>query len=148
MHQIFKTKNKNRNVPDIKVTPSHAYKFLARIVGKASSVDNLAGNASDNEFNLRTKSLSNQEIFDSGSLLVSRASSVNRLSRNDKNRNYLNPEYRSASCHGSFESLHRNNDDTVTFYCPFTPECTTQFKGLSLLVTNYVKTFLYSQEKT
>ncbi|XP_044256882.1 uncharacterized protein LOC123006454 [Tribolium madens] len=131
MHQIFRMKTK-KNVPDIKVTPSHTTKFLARLVGKASSVDNLTGNANDSEFNLRTKSLSNQEIFDTRSPLVSRTNSVNRMSRNEKNQNYLNPNFRSVSCHGSFESLHNDNED-ITFYCPFTPGCTSQIKGKDVI---------------
>ncbi|EFA11239.2 uncharacterized protein LOC662426 [Tribolium castaneum] len=131
MHQIFKMKTK-KNVPDIKVTPSHTTKFLARLVGKASSVDNLSGSANDSDFNLRTKSLSNQEIFDAGSPLVSRTNSVNRMSRNEKNQNYLNPNFRSVSCHGSFESLHNAGED-IAFYCPFAPGCTSLIKGKKVI---------------
>ena len=133
MQQIFKIKNKNKNVPEIKVTPSHANKFLARIVGKANSVDNLANpkieNACEDGF-LRAKTLSTQEIFASESPGVSRANSISRLSRNDKNR-FLDPEYRSASCHGSFETLHRESDEEILmFYCPFMASCNCVIKGI------------------
>jgi hypothetical protein len=131
MQTIFKTKNKNKNVPNIRVTPSHANKFLARIVGKSSSVDNLA-NPNENEFHLRAKSLSTQDIFQTESPVVSRASSATRLGRNEKNRNLLNPDLRSSSCHGSFELLHRSAE-AIVFHCPFASNCTSLIKGLRWL---------------
>lgn len=166
MQQIFKMKNKthqNKNVPDIKITQStqHTNKFLARLItGKSSSVENLTTNSKfltpssnfSNEFNnsnLKTKSLSTNEIFQQydNSPSVSRSGSISKLSRNEKNK-YLkitsDNNNRSASCHGSFECLsdntsHCNNftttfshltEENILFYCPFAANCTTLIKGI------------------
>ncbi|RZC41202.1 uncharacterized protein BDFB_000895 [Asbolus verrucosus] len=139
MQQIFKIKNKNKNIPDIKITASHTNKFLARIVGKSTSVDNLADqNLSINKFNLMTKSLSTQEIFESESPVMSRTSSATRLSRNDKDKNHLSPNFRPTSCHGSFESLHKKSEDTpseevILFHCPFSSSCSSLIKGKTVI---------------
>lgn len=126
IQKIFKT-NKKENVPDIKITHSHTNKFLAKIIGKSSSVDNLTSNKflspnlcmDENYFNsshLKTKSLSTNEIFQSASPGVSRSGSVSRLSRRERtdqntNSNDFNTEL-SASCHGSLESLSTKNNTT------------------------------------
>ncbi|XP_023309876.1 uncharacterized protein LOC108916208 [Anoplophora glabripennis] len=122
IQKIFKS-NKKGNVPDIKITHSHTNKFLAKIIGKSSSVDNLTSNkflspnisTDENYFNsshLKTKSLSTNEIFQSASPGVSRSGSISRLSRRERtdqniisiNNSNFNVET-SASCHGSLESL-------------------------------------------
>lgn len=129
IQKIFKS-NKKPNVPDIKVTHSHTNKFLAKIIGKSSSVDNLTCNkflspnitTDENYFNsshLKTKSLSTNEIFQSASPSVSRSGSVSRLRRERADQNVIsinNSNFNvetSASCHGSFESLDTKNSTST-----------------------------------
>lgn len=132
MQQLFKYKAKTKNVPNIKVTLAHTNNFLAKIVGKSNSVNNLSNDQISTECNLKIKSLSNQEIFqDDKSPALSRTSSVTRLSRNEKNKIYLTPN-KSVSCHGSFESLNCSSDleEEILYHCPFALECNTLIKGI------------------
>lgn len=149
MQQIFKHRKKG-NIPDIKITQSYTNKFLTRIIGKASSVDNLSTTInpnSDSGENLfaKTKSLSTNEIFLSESPVVSRSASVSKVNRKDFN--IMNKKYaKPASYHGSYESLERkseltvpqlensfkndlNNGDDFKYHCPFVSACTSLIKG-------------------
>lgn len=151
IQQIFK--RKKNDVPDIKVTPSFTNKFLSRIGGKSSSVDNLSSStclnneAGENIFPdiyLKTKSLSTNEIFLPENSAISRSGSVSRLSKKQLQtlsvhyNNYIKP----ASFHGSFENLERKLRSTVPeehlmekneceefCNCPFQNNCNEKIRG-------------------
>lgn len=155
IQQIFKNKGKKTTVPDIKVTPVYTNKFLSRIIGKSSSVDNLSSDgcsSDDRRENLfldanffKTKSLSTNEIFLPESPMVSRSGSVSKINR--KPVQTLNINYNSntqTSYHGSFENLERKfvltvpksqtlerhiYPETHLCNCPFVNECTTKITG-------------------
>ncbi|CAH0562525.1 unnamed protein product [Brassicogethes aeneus] len=140
IQQIFRLRKKN--VPDIKVTPSHANKFLAKIVGKASSVDNLSSTSklsSPNEGDLKAKSLSTTEIFQLDTPPVSRSGSIGRISRNDKNRiRSMEEDNRPASYHGSYDSLNdiitttKFSEEETLYHCPFDLKCTSLLNGKNI----------------
>lgn len=157
IQQIFKNRNKKMNVPDIKITHSqHTYtnKFLSKIIGKSSSVDNLSSETGSNndrtgnifeDADLKTKSLSSNEIFLATSPMVSRCGSVSRLNR--KPLQTLSINYNAAkpaSYHGSYENLERKLELTVpestnslshmfageqSCYCPFENSCAMKIRG-------------------
>ncbi|KAG5897400.1 hypothetical protein JTB14_013492 [Gonioctena quinquepunctata] len=160
IQQIFKNRNKKATIPDIKVIQSYTNKILAKLTGKSSSVENISSNAklssnnsADNDFvdgQLKTKSLSTNEIFISESPVVSRSGSISRLIRKDLNLLQVNHDNkRPASYHGSFESLERNihltvtsihnsfnsletdaaEKDSILCFCPFSNDCTSLMKG-------------------
>lgn len=135
MQKIFKLKGKNKNVPDIKVTYSHTNKFLARLVGKSTSADNLSNDcvkstpatfkfSLEHDFgnHLKTKSYSTSEIFKASSPSASRTGSFGNLNSNYKLsgskflrvKNIGQESERSASCHGSCEYLNRNTEEDVS----------------------------------
>lgn len=126
LQQIFKPNaNKNKNVPNIKVTDTHTHRLLSRILGKSSSDDNIASSSST-EFpsrqyfltnELKTKSHSSNEINCTISPMLSRASSMQRLK---KNENFLNVE-RAVSLHSSCQSLELEQD--VFYKCPYDANC-------------------------
>lgn len=156
IQQIFKNKGKKSNIPDIKVTHTYTNKFLSRIIGKSSSVDNLSSDTCSHsetrenifpDANLKTKSLSTNEIFLPVSPMVSRSGSVSRINRKPLHTLTINYEStKPASYHGSFENLERKIELTVPetknnqlgriIYsveqccnCPFVNSCTTLIKG-------------------
>lgn len=165
MQQIFKLRGKNKKIPDIKVTQSQSTKLLTRLIGKSSSDDNLTSSSMKtpsecssavDEFtcsNLKTKSLSTNEICYAGSPAISRVSSVNKLDTGGGrvSKKYLHVENRPASYHGSFESLDRNKSGTISgtssslvsipsqfkteqyvhFQCPYELNCYTLIIGKS-----------------
>lgn len=157
IQQIFKLR-KNKNVPNIKITQSHTNKFLEKLIGKASSVDNLSSTSKllspnpSNENGLKTKSLSTNEIFQSETPPVSRTGSITRISRNERNKSLnIDNDNRPASYHGSFESLDRKIDevtpingnltylqsdyvtqDSALYHCPFAFDCPTLLNGKSI----------------
>ncbi|XP_067002569.1 uncharacterized protein [Anabrus simplex] len=121
-------------------------KFLARIMGKSSSVENLSSNpvtltsipkhlSLDTEFNstLKAKSLSTSEIFRPLSPAVSRSPSM-------QTGLHLRSS-RPASYHGSLDSLTgrlssdfgdsliQMHDDGSLYHCPCSAECTTLLKA-------------------
>lgn len=113
MREIFKLRNKNKKVPDIRVTQIN--NTSKRFMEKSSSDDNLSSNSNMDGVSLKTKSLSTNEIFYSVTPVLSRSSSGQKL--NDKSRNYL--EVRDsvaiATYHGSLESLERKPEANCTF---------------------------------
>lgn len=138
INDIFKPKDKTLNktspaMPDIKITQHHAHnKFLARLIGKSSSVENLSTKSNNNnnrivnhlsvdsEFSttLKAKSLSSSEIFrPPASPGISRTSSINAINN-------------CTRC-SSVDSIidHTNSDDGVLFVCPFNTECSVLFKA-------------------
>lgn len=134
LQQIFKLRTKNKNVPDIKVTHfTQTNRLLSRILGKSSSDDNLAS-SSNKEFpntkqsllsnELKTKSLSSNEINCTVSPVLSRASSVQRLK---KNTNHLLDVDKSESLHASFESL--DMEQEVSYKCPYDSGCSQAIRG-------------------
>lgn len=155
IQQIFKNRAKKPNVPDIKVTPTtYTNKFLSRIIGKASSVDNLSSDTCSNgeirenmfsDANLKTKSLSTNEIFLPESPMVSRSGSVSRINRKPLQTLSVNYDYiKPASYHGSYEDLERKIELTVPekiflerniqseqqwCNCPFVKGCETRIQG-------------------
>ncbi|KAJ8979894.1 hypothetical protein NQ317_017517 [Molorchus minor] len=153
IHKIFKQKRKKTQVPDIKITQSNTNKFLAKIIGKSSSVDNLS---IDNKFlsptnafqqepafdslNLKRKSLSSNELFHSISPSVSRSSSVLRLNRNkSENNSTIEPnclEQRPASCHGSFEFLGKKKKQRVLQF-PREVKFSIIFKKITAIVDHW-----------
>lgn len=135
----------SKPTPELKIslvtTPTN--KFLTRILGKSSSVENLCSNPvnlsavprnlSDFPSNLRAKSLSTSEIcHPMGSRPVSRSPSVNSTHRVDVPQ-YLGSK-RPASYHGSCESLDADFTDNEQLYCcPCEEECPALLKGLEVL---------------
>lgn len=130
MQTIFKLQGKNKNVPDIKVTQSHTNKFLARLIGKSTSVENLSNGciksipmlrfSLEHDFetsNLKTKSLSSSEIFKSVSPAPSRSGSFSRLNGNYKSfvgklhSTKRETESIAGARYGSLESLERKLND-------------------------------------
>lgn len=167
IQQIFKNRGKKHNVPDIKVTPTYTNKFLSKISGKSSSVDNLSSDTSlhtqrrlniFSDASLKTKSLSTNEIFLPESPAVSRSGSVCRINRKALHALTINDSTKPASYHGSFENLERkiekieltvpgtnnsleeNNSEEQSCNCPFVNSCTTSIKGWWLI---WKKLFLY-----
>lgn len=160
IHQIFKPKTRNKNIPNIKVTQCHTNKFLAKIVGKSSSVDNLSSSTKllvpDSSDTLKIKSLSSNEIFQVETPTVSRAGSMIRLGRRKYNSTTMDDSLtnisdfgnRPNSFHGSFDFLDTNlenqrlNSSTnsvetleleeLSYYCPFDSKCSTLIKGINL----------------
>ncbi|XP_022914994.1 uncharacterized protein [Onthophagus taurus] len=137
IQQIFKIPQKKEiKVPDIKVTHAHANKFLAKLVGKSSSVDNLSTNntssnlgLSDNS--LKTKSLSSTEIFN-GSPTVSRSNSIKKSYKNSR----LGASS-SISCHNSFENLNRVDDEARFISCPFEQSCSNPIDSSNLILEHF-----------
>jgi hypothetical protein len=132
------------------MTPTN--KFLTRILGKSSSVENLSSNpvnlsavprhisaVIDSEFssNLRAKSLSTSEIFHPlRSRPVSRSPSVNSTHRIGNTLLEVPPylgSTRPASYHGSCESLDSDFTDSLLYCCPCEKECPGFLKALEVL---------------
>lgn len=140
IQQIFNPKSVNKTVPNIKITPCHTSKFFSKILGKSSSVDNLA---TDNKFlsatngqSLKMKSLSSDEIWSKGEIYLNNsiATPVPSNAGSLKSLNYFNEsfghngmqdsltnisgfELRINSAEGSSENLSGNffiNDNDVT----------------------------------
>ncbi|XP_031335594.1 uncharacterized protein LOC116165359 isoform X2 [Photinus pyralis] len=147
MQSIFKLSGKRKDVPDIKVTQTHTNKFLARLIGKSTSVDNLSNDnnrsaSSVTEYpfeehfvnNLKAKSLSTSEICKFYTSCTSRASSFNNLSTSKRlGKRFLNAEKVSGSSptslQGSVESmLAKVAGDDVLYPCPYTDNCTALIK--------------------
>ncbi|XP_017781014.1 PREDICTED: uncharacterized protein LOC108565865 [Nicrophorus vespilloides] len=141
MQQIFKIKSK-KAPPSIKITQAHTNKFLARLIGKASSVDNLSSKhpqaqqlLSDGQFasNMKAKSLSSSEIFNPDSSSIARTGSINSIHRTHKPR--------PGSYHGSFETLHvpdismisANPQEGILYHCPYEKYCTCLIKGADII---------------
>lgn len=149
---IFRLKfNKNKNIPCIKITTAPANFFSKFNFRKSSSVENLSSNkhgtsnlSLDNEFNsnLKTKSLSTNEIFH-GSSTVSRCNSASRINKCNNLRadSFLNTNDRSLSCHGSYEFLNSAIDEELpvssnifqpemdNYKCPYEEDCTFVISG-------------------
>lgn len=119
-------------------------KFLSRIMGKSSSVENLSSNTKSSNLlsvdscfksNLKSKSLSSNEIFNQLSPAVSQ-SSIPTTNTADMGLSS------SRSYQGSFESLTQRMmtdfgemevaDDGATYVCPASPECTAQLRRPSV----------------
>ncbi|XP_060537222.1 uncharacterized protein LOC132708712 [Cylas formicarius] len=143
IQQIFKPKIKNKSIPNIKVIQCHTSKLLAKVIGKASSVENLTSNSklltpNTNCSTLKAKSLSTNEIFHAEVSNVSRTGSISRLSRrnettiNDSLTNISDFNNRPTSFYGSFEYLNRD-DEPVTFHCPFQSTCPVIIKGHNVI---------------
>ncbi|PSN56816.1 hypothetical protein C0J52_02702 [Blattella germanica] len=144
----------SRGTPDLKISfvSSPTNKFLTRILGKSSSVENLSSNSvhlsamprhlstiinSEFSSNLKAKSLSTSEIFLSvGSRPVSRTPSINLMQRNGSGLLDipLSPDFkRPASYHGSCESLEGRLDsdfvertepeEALLYFCPSEQQC-------------------------
>ncbi|CAH1153694.1 unnamed protein product [Phaedon cochleariae] len=152
IQHVFKNRNKKQSIPDIKVTQSYTNKLIAKITGKSSSVDNLSSNnmklltpnnvPDENGFTngqLRSKSLSTNEIFFNESPIVSRSGSMNRLNRKELNALNVNKDYvlKPASYHGSLDSLDVSTnqdcstsiDEAELYHCPFSSDCSHLIKG-------------------
>lgn len=149
-----KQPQESRTKPELKtslvMTPTN--KFLTRILGKSSSVENLSSNSVnlsamprhlsaviDSEFssNLRAKSLSTSEICHPlGSRPVSRSPSVNSTHRIGSALLdvplYLGSQ-RPASYHGSCESLDSEFNDALLYCCPTKQECPGLFKAMEVM---------------
>ena len=138
LHKNVVQHNGQKNI----VSPKN--KFLTRIMGKSSSVENLtfhnvvpSSNLLASEFtpHLKTKSLSSSEIFNQGSPTLSRCSSV--VSSN--NTNSIFNSFRSYQ--GSTESLTQRmmndfgetHDDGILYHCPCTLECQMLLKRFQVL---------------
>lgn len=118
-------------------------KFLTRIMGKSSSVENLSTNSKNSNnltvdlgfTNLKTKSLSSNEIFNQTSPAGSQYS-IN--SSNNVDVGFSS----SRSYQGSLESLTQRmitdfgeielTDDGASYNCPISQHCTTQLKRPSI----------------
>lgn len=132
-------------MPELKIslvtTPTN--KFLTRILGKSSSVENLSSNPANlsatpqtlSEFssNLRAKSLSTSEIcHPPGSHSLSRSPSINSTHRIDVL--HYPRSIRPASYHGSYESLDADLRDKEQLYCcPCEQDCPGLMKALDVL---------------
>ncbi|XP_076262693.1 uncharacterized protein LOC143197810 isoform X2 [Rhynchophorus ferrugineus] len=158
IQQIFKPKPKNKVIPIIKITQCHANKFLTRIMGKSSSVENLSSNCkflspSDSE-TLKIKSLSSNEIFQTETPTVSRAGSIRKISRRKNNSTTMDDSLtnisdfgtRPASFHGSIDFLNNTlepnvtgdssealNRDDLAYYCPFQSKCSILVKENNIM---------------
>ncbi|KAF7270200.1 hypothetical protein GWI33_016810 [Rhynchophorus ferrugineus] len=158
IQQIFKPKPKNKVIPNIKITQCHANKFLTRIMGKSSSVENLSSNCkflspSDSE-TLKIKSLSSNEIFQTETPTVSRAGSIRKISRRKNNSTTMDDSLtnisdfgtRPASFHGSIDFLNNTlepnvtddssealNRDDLAYYCPFQSKCSILVKENNIM---------------
>lgn len=131
IHQIFKSRSKNKTVPDIKVTHAQTNRFLTRILGKSSSDDNLASGSTKGHSStldgFKAKSLSSNEINCNVSPVLSRTCSVQRIAK--KKGNYLDVDG-SVSLHGSFESLDSTAVDAdVAYKCPYDADCPIRTRG-------------------
>ncbi|XP_021926709.1 uncharacterized protein LOC110833173 isoform X2 [Zootermopsis nevadensis] len=149
-----KQSQESKTKPELKINlvmpPTN--KFLTRILGKSSSVENLSStpvNISaiprhlsaviDSEFssNLKAKSLSTSEICHPlGSRPVSRSPSVN--STHFIGSTFLDvPTYlgskRPASYHGSCESLDSDFTDSLLYCCPCEQQCPCLLKASEVL---------------
>jgi len=132
-------------MPELKIslvtTPTN--KFLTRILGKSSSVENLSSNPANlsatpqnlSEFssNLKAKSLSTSEIcHPPGSQSLSRSPSINSTHRIDVL--HYSRSIRPASYHGSCESLDADLRDKEHLYCcPCEQDCPGLMKVLDVL---------------
>lgn len=147
-------------MPNIKVSQAYKNKFLSRIIGKSSSVDNLSSDTNTNnekredifsDANLKTKSLSTNEIFLPASPMVSRSSSVSRINRKPLHTLRINNEStKAASYHGSFENFDRkieiadsektgSDGEHAEFYnCPFISNCSWRIKGKLIDTKRYM----------
>ncbi|KAF5274538.1 hypothetical protein FQA39_LY07150 [Lamprigera yunnana] len=155
MQSIFKLNSKKKNVPDIKITQSHANKLLARIIGKSTSVDNLTNDCRKttsneqphlvgNDFgnSLKAKSLSTSEIFKPNPS-NSRTNSFNNI--NDYRVKYLEKKYLNSggltSYQGSMDSVEQSSnvgeiastEVGVLYPCPYQKTCTTTIKGMDII---------------
>lgn len=116
VQQLFKLKNKNRKIPDIKVTHIYTNKIFNKLTGKSSSDDNLT--SSPNEFassSLKAKSLSSNELYST-------------RTRSKSCKKYLDVESGPVSYHGSVESL-----EAEEFNCPFDLDCSEKIQRHSTL---------------
>ncbi|KAK4871562.1 hypothetical protein RN001_015686 [Aquatica leii] len=163
MQSIFKLNAKKKNIPDIKITQSHTNKFLARIIGKSTSVDNLSNECDksplttrrvlEDDFGntLKAKSLSTSEIFKT-SPCNSRTSSFNNIDSNKyAGKRFLNldngVESGPASYHGSIESMEQSlnvevatlNNVGVLYPCPYLDTCMTTIRE-SQVFTHFQET--------
>ncbi|CAH1255879.1 unnamed protein product [Diabrotica balteata] len=159
IQKIFKKKDKNKAIPDIIITESYTNKLISKIVGKSSSADNLSTTSkyltiddavSDNNSQLKVKSLSVNEIFTSHTSALSRNGSRSRLDKTYlSTENTRKTDERPISFHGSFESLGQQADfisplcssfnslevavtggNAITsYYCPFLNSCSSVLKG-------------------
>ncbi|KAK5639032.1 hypothetical protein RI129_011524 [Pyrocoelia pectoralis] len=148
MQSFLKLTGKRKNVPDIKVTQTHTNKFLARLTGKSTSVDNLSNTSKhsassvtqypfEEDFGniLKTKSLSTSEIFKLNGPCSSRANSFNNLNNTKRlGKRFLNADKGSesspTSLQGSIESLPQKVVvDDVLYPCPYQDNCTALIKG-------------------
>lgn len=157
---IFKSKTPSKKMPHIKVIQCHTNRFLAKIIGKSTSVENLYSNSlldpASNK-NLKTKSLSSDEIFHTEpptkakvgpmmqQMIAGSSNGSTRMNLTTLNSFNSFRDNRSASCHGSFEFLGYSEDavrlssgsqdeserNPLTFYCPFDSKCSIAIKGLS-----------------
>lgn len=115
-------------------------KFLTRILGKSSSVENLSSNTKSSNFlsvdstlnsNMKAKSLSSNEIFNQLSPAVSQSSIP---TTNTADIGFSS----SRSYQGSYESLAQRvmtdfgevevTDDGASYVCPASPECSAQLR--------------------
>jgi hypothetical protein len=143
--------------PELKIslvtTPTN--KFLTRILGRSSSVENLSSNpvnlaamprhlsaVIDSEFtsNLRAKSLSTSEIcHPMGSRPLSPSPSVTRIGNGFLDAPPALGSKRPASYHGSCESVDSDFSDNVQqqddllYYCPCEQDCPGLIKALEVL---------------
>lgn len=154
---FFKSKTTSKKVPYVKVTQCHTNRFLAKIIGKSTSVENLFSNSlldpASNE-NLKAKSLSSDEIFHTepptkaGVGPMMQQMIVGYRNCNTKMNSSLNSysDFKdNKSYHGSYEFLGYSEDavrlgngshdgserDRPTFYCPFDSKCSMTIEGLS-----------------
>lgn len=147
IQQIFKFPTKAKNVPDIKVTHYiQTNRLLSRILGKSSSDDNLASSSAFLTSEHKTKSLSSNEINCAVSPVLSRASSNQRLKKNE-NLLYVN---KSASLHASLESL--DSELEVSYRCPYSKNCLESIRGecvkTKLITHSILKKNIFLQEQT
>ncbi|KAF5275362.1 hypothetical protein FQR65_LT04190 [Abscondita terminalis] len=156
IQSIFKLNAKKKNVPDIKVTQSPTNKFLAKIIGKSSSVDNLsndhkaavtARHVLENNFGntLKAKSLSTSEIFKTSPCNSRTGSFHNINGTRYVDKRFLNLENGDdsgpASYHGSTESMDQSLNLEVAatinvkvlYPCPYLDTCTTTIKDFDMI---------------
>lgn len=169
IQQIFKQRKK-ANIPDIKITQSHTNKFLARLTGKSTSAENLSNTkylSPNSNAQLKTKSLSTNEIFTSETSVVTRSGSISKLSRGSNILQVGNLDERPASYHGSYESLERNLDLRVSpiysslnclkidlvqndtmYNCPFENTCNAMVRGTCSQLIDLLSLLFSRQESS
>lgn len=135
-----------------KPSKSHTHTFLAKIMGKSSSVDNLSSKHSRNDegmLKIKSLSLSSSEIFQSDKTSNCQSTGSNNELTSPQPITY---QKRPRSCNVSSEHLHHYNDDifqivvparteSITYQCPYGENCAEKLKATTIHqhVTRYHK---------